>query len=371
VQAPGISAGRKGCASRLPTSPRGQIPTYTVEAKGEKGRIIVEVSKKAFGAVDDGFGGSAGEQTLYPGDGGKRAGIFGAAGIPCPACYRCAAAAEQGYSDLRAQPGRVLRYGESVKVQVSAADGSILGFWGTPYYTAQSGWKGWNTSRVKAGLCRKNCGKVWKCSMKAGLNTRSRTGGKCSPKGRVRYQDEYYLIYLNAETGEEEQIVQVSSPCISNAGLNAGGGYGGMFRFIAPGDIPGHQKQGFAVQDLGIFLVHILSKTVTSMSPYSSSKVKKTTVLPLRVGGLWGRITRPAICTGPSLRAATALLVKTVLGSCGRKKSRICPWAARRRTEYSFSQRSKGAKSGIWLLTGRASEKRLPVCFDNTGAAPR
>ncbi len=28
----------------------------------------------------------------------------------------------------------------------------------------------------------------------------------------VRYQDEYYLIYLNAETGEEEQIVQVSSP---------------------------------------------------------------------------------------------------------------------------------------------------------------
>ena len=28
----------------------------------------------------------------------------------------------------------------------------------------------------------------------------------------VRYQDDYYLIYLNADTGEEEQIVQVSSP---------------------------------------------------------------------------------------------------------------------------------------------------------------
>ncbi len=28
----------------------------------------------------------------------------------------------------------------------------------------------------------------------------------------VRYKDDYYLIYLNAATGEEEQIVQVSSP---------------------------------------------------------------------------------------------------------------------------------------------------------------
>lgn len=106
----------------------------------------------------------------------------------------------------------ILRYGESVKVQVSAADGSILGFWGIPYYAAQSRLEGareqlqeWDVQdMLRPGL------EI--LDEKLVLLPTSGQEEVLTKRLGVRYQDEYFLIYLNAATGEEEQIVQVSSP---------------------------------------------------------------------------------------------------------------------------------------------------------------
>lgn len=94
---------------------------------------------------------------------------------------------------------------------MSAADGSILGFWGIPYYAAQSRLEGareqlqeWDVQdMLRPGL------EI--LDEKLVLLPTSGQEEVLTKRLGVRYQDEYFLIYLNAATGEEEQIVQVSS----------------------------------------------------------------------------------------------------------------------------------------------------------------
>ena len=95
--------------------------------------------------------------------------------------------------------GDVLYYGEPVKVQISAMDGSVLGFWGTPFYLAES--------RVKPEQETQTLEVIWSPDEKVrpGVEILAQRLG-------VQYQGEYYLIYLNAQTGEEERIERVSSP---------------------------------------------------------------------------------------------------------------------------------------------------------------
>ncbi len=107
----------------------------------------------------------------------------------------------------------ILRYAEPVKVQVSAADGSILGFWGTSFYTAQSRREGseepLKRGEVVEGKLRDGLEVLQE---KLALIPTAEEGEVLTRRLGVRYKDDYYLIYLNAATGEEEQIVQVSSP---------------------------------------------------------------------------------------------------------------------------------------------------------------
>lgn len=109
--------------------------------------------------------------------------------------------------------GGILRYGEPLKVQVSAADGSIVGFWGTPFYVAQSRLDdvelanqiAWDPQdKIRSGL------EI--LDQKLALIDAGGQSEVLTTRLGVRHEDDYFLIYLNAQTGEEEQIVQVSSP---------------------------------------------------------------------------------------------------------------------------------------------------------------
>ncbi len=120
----------------------------------------------------------------------------------------------QNRATLTFVPNRdgILRYGEAVKVQVSAADGSILGFWGTAYYTAQSRLETLEQLPAQNWQVREKLRPELEIlDEKLALIPTAEQGEVLTKRVGVRYQDEYYLIYLNAETGEEEQIVQVSS----------------------------------------------------------------------------------------------------------------------------------------------------------------
>lgn len=193
---------------------KGEIPTYTVEATDGQDRIIVEVSQKGGFVLWMVHSREVGESRLTSEEMVARGLDF---------------LEQRGFTTLHATdfqllqhratitfvPARdgILRYGEPLKVQVSAADGSILGFWGTPYYLAQGRevkldpateikWE--PEEKIRAGL------KI--LDQKLALVETADHGEVLTTRLGVQHQDDYYLIYLNAQTGEEEQIVQVSSP---------------------------------------------------------------------------------------------------------------------------------------------------------------
>lgn len=205
--------GREGLHFQVTNESKGQIPTYTVEAKDEKGQIIVEVSQKGgmvLWMMDSQEINSRRFSTEELVEKGRE--FLTQRGFP--ELHLTDVQVLRNRATLTFVPSRdgVLRYGETVKVQVSAADGTIVGFWGTPFFTAQSRLESstqlqatWDVrDKLRAGL------EV--LDEKLALIPGPGEGEVLTRRVGVRYQDEYYLIYLNAETGEEEQIVHVSSP---------------------------------------------------------------------------------------------------------------------------------------------------------------
>ncbi|NLM42337.1 MAG: hypothetical protein GX199_08555 [Firmicutes bacterium] len=206
--------GRAGLHFQVTNESKGEIPAYTVEAKDERGRIIVEVSQKGgrvlwMMAAEEVPASSLSAQEMV--DKGRE--FLEQRGFPPLHLTDVQMLRNRATLTFVPNRGGILRYAESVKVQVSAADGSILGFWGTPYYTAQSRLEQleelpeqtWEVQdKLRSGL------EV--LDEKLALIPTADNREVLTKRVGVRYQDEYYLIYLNAATGEEEQIVQVSSP---------------------------------------------------------------------------------------------------------------------------------------------------------------
>lgn len=105
----------------------------------------------------------------------------------------------------------VLRYTEPLRVQVSAADGTILGFQGVAYYSSRS--RGEVETSGADGLQMEGAlnDQVQVLDEKLALILNDQQEEVLTYRFGVQYQEDYFLIYLNAQTGEEERIVPVAS----------------------------------------------------------------------------------------------------------------------------------------------------------------
>ncbi len=224
IEAARTFSGRSNLIFQVTNETKGDLPSYTVEATDGQERIVVEVSQRggmvlwmsvASIAPTESANPRPAENKLNMEEMLARGSEFleqnGFASL-----HITDVQVLQNRATLTFVPNRdgVLRYGEPLRVQVSAFDGSILGFWGTPFFLAQSrakpemmqaGETAWNVEdKVQAGV------KV--LDQKMALIQNEREEEIFTTRLGVEYEEDYYLIYLNLETGDEEQIVQVSSP---------------------------------------------------------------------------------------------------------------------------------------------------------------
>lgn len=215
IEAARTFSGREDLNFQVINEAKGDIPSYTVEAIDGQVRIAIEVSQRGGMVLWMLVVKDVEESKLSLNEMADRGSDF---------------LEQRGFSSLHITdvqvlknkatltfvPNRegILRYGEPLKVQVSAADGSILGFWGTPFFIAQSRTQSktepaqevvWNVQdKVRTG--------VRILDQKLALIQNEQQEEVLTTRLGVQYREDYYLIYLNAETGDEERIVQVRSP---------------------------------------------------------------------------------------------------------------------------------------------------------------
>ena len=195
----------------------GSVPAYTVEGRDERRHITVEVSRR---------GGLVLWMTVLQGRDGEE----GAYTLEEMAQLAADFLRERGFPSMQVTdvqelnrralftfvPLRegILRYAEPVRVQVSADSGAVIGFWATTYHLAQ------NRPQHQLEVVRSQ---AWDPAEKirSGAEILDRKQALIQDQQEreilverlgVRYQDQYYLIYLNAESGAEEWIVPVKSP---------------------------------------------------------------------------------------------------------------------------------------------------------------
>lgn len=214
-------SGREHLSFQVTNETKGSIPAYTVEAVDAGVRYVLEISQR---------GGRVLWMTAYslePLRQGDHEPVLSLEEIAARGeeFLRQRGLAELHITDVQVLRNRatltfvptregILRYGEPLRVQVDAADGRIIGFWAASFFAAQSrvhsetavaeeaAWK--VEDRVREG--------VEILDQKLALIQNERQEEVLTTRLGVKYGEEYYLIYLNMETGEEEQIVQVSSP---------------------------------------------------------------------------------------------------------------------------------------------------------------
>lgn len=194
----------------------GPIPAYTLEGTGEAETIFTEVSKRGGVVLWMVSTKQVGEGNLSVSELAQAGQDFlGERGFPP---VHLTDVQSLGYGTIFTfVPKRenILYYGEPIKVQISAFDGSVLGFWGTPFYLAQSRLKeeveieGLNANWVLEDKVKQG---VKILDQKFALVENSEQKNILVQRLGVQYEEQYYLIYLNAQTGEEERIEQVSSP---------------------------------------------------------------------------------------------------------------------------------------------------------------
>lgn len=195
---------------------QGTIPTYTLEAKEGTERIILEVSKRG-GVVLWMIATKEVSETRLGLEELVQLGETFLTERGFPPVHLTDVQSLEHRLTLTFVPirGGVLYYGEPVKVQISAMDGSVLGFWGTPFYLAES--------RVKPEQETQTLEVIWSpdekvrpgveiLAQKLAFIPNEQEEEVLVQRLGVQYQGEYYLIYLNAQTGEEERIERVSSP---------------------------------------------------------------------------------------------------------------------------------------------------------------
>ena len=217
IEAAQIFSGREDLNFQVTNETKGSIPSYTVEAINDTARYVLEVSER--GGMVLWMSVSPREEISETKLSLEEMVIQGAEFLQqrgFGSLHITDVQVLQNKATLTFVPNRdgVLRYGEPLRVQVSAADGSILGFWATPFFLAQSrveseivqaGEIAWNPEdKVQIG--------VEILDQKLALIQNERQEEVLTTRLGVQYEEDYYLIYLNAETGDEERIVQVASP---------------------------------------------------------------------------------------------------------------------------------------------------------------
>jgi spore germination protein len=210
-------SGREDLSFQVTNETRGSLPSYTVEAVDNGTRYALEVSQR---------GGMVLWMTVTSQDQATERELsleeivvqgtrfldergFGSLHVTDVQML-------QNRATLTFVPNRdgVLRYGEPLRVQVNATDGSIIGFWATAFFVAQSraqsemalaGEISWDPQdKVQEG--------VEILDQKLALIQNEQHEEVLTARLGVQYEEDYYLIYLNLETGDEEHIVQVGSP---------------------------------------------------------------------------------------------------------------------------------------------------------------
>ncbi|HKM43482.1 MAG TPA: PepSY1/2 domain-containing protein [Limnochordia bacterium] len=215
VETARIFSGREDLSFQVTNETKGSIPSYTVEAIDGKARYVLEVSQRG-GMVlwmtvvsDDPREGTLSvEEMVVEGSQFLEERGFGSLHITDVQTL-------QNRATLTFVPNRegVLRYGEPLRVQVNAADGKIIGFWAISYFLAQSrvqsevviveqmAWKPEDMIQQGVEILQQKLALIQNEQQEEVLTRRL----------GVQYEGDFYLIYLNLETGDEERIVQVNS----------------------------------------------------------------------------------------------------------------------------------------------------------------
>lgn len=117
--------------------------------------------------------------------------------------------------------GGLLRYAEPIKVQVSASDGQILGFQGVLYYLARgraaAEEQGTENAPPQVALEPKKLEELINpqavvLDHKLALVPNELDEEVLTHRLGVKLGEDYYLVYINDKSGQEERIVPVSSP---------------------------------------------------------------------------------------------------------------------------------------------------------------
>lgn len=198
---------------------KGIVPTFTVEAKDEQQRVFVEVSQRGGVVLWMVSTLDVRESKLSLNEMVGKAVVF-LENRGFPSLHLTDAQTLQNRSTLTFVPERagVLRYGEPIKIQISALDGRILGFWGTSYHVAQSRSliTEENIEDVDWDVHEKVHQSAIILDQKPAMILNEQNEEVLVTRLGVQYGEEYYLLYLNAQNGEEEKIVRVSSPELFN-----------------------------------------------------------------------------------------------------------------------------------------------------------
>lgn len=209
-------SGREDLNFQVISETKGSVPSFTVEAVDDQARYIIEVSERG-GMVlwmtvvqEETEGGLLSlEEVVRKGEEFLEQRGFGTLHITDVQVL-------QNRATLTFVPTRegILRYGEPLRVQVSANDGSILGFWAVSFFMAQGRVQSeitvpdevvWNVEdKVQTGVAI--------LDQKLAMIQNERQEEVLTKRLGVQYEEDYYLIYLNLETGDEERIVRVGSP---------------------------------------------------------------------------------------------------------------------------------------------------------------
>ena len=204
--------GREDMVFKVINQGEGEIPTYTVEGKSDGESLTVEVSRRG-GLVlwmmnprtvsTDGW--SVNEMA-------QQAELF-LQERGFPPVHMTDVQVLQNRATLTFVPVRdgILRYAEPLRVQVSAADGTILGFQGVSYYLSRSRGNvelpSADSSQIEVTLHDQ----AQVLDKKFALIFNDQEEEVLTYRFGIQYQEDYFLIYVNAQTGEEEKIVPVTS----------------------------------------------------------------------------------------------------------------------------------------------------------------
>jgi spore germination protein len=218
IEAARIFSGRDDLRFQVTNETKGSIPSYTVEAKDDEARYVLEVSERGgmvlwMTVVSENQGKA--ERTLSSQDVVRKGQEFLQQRGFGP-LHITDVQVLQNRATLTFVPSRdgVLRYAEPLRVQVNAVDGSIIGFWATPFFLAQSRVQGemMEEPEVAWELEEKVQEGVEILDRKMALIQNERQEEVLTTRLGVKYEDDYYLIFLNLKTGDEERIERVSSP---------------------------------------------------------------------------------------------------------------------------------------------------------------